>query len=125
MGDWLAAIVANHVLSHVVVGLVLMAILCGILQLFRVHGYAWHAAAYVTLFFYAREAAQAERALKPALGDPLAFFWTLWPGHWTAGGARLREWLGPVAAVVVVAMICPRRPTLVERWREWRGTAPR
>ena len=115
-GAWFDAIVANHVLSHVLVGLILMALVCGILQAFRVHGYAWHAAAYVTLFFYAREAAQAERALKPTLGDPAAFFWTLWPGHWTAGGARLREWLAPAIVVVFVAALCPLRPWLFRRW---------
>jgi hypothetical protein len=112
-------IVANHVLAHCLVALALMGVLCGILQLARVYGFAWHAAAYVSLFFYSREAAQAERALKPVLGDPLAFFWTLWPGHWSAGGARLWEWLGPTIVVLLVAAVTPAEPR-IRRSRELR-----
>src|SRR3569833_3410038 len=103
ISDLFTWIVANHVLAHCLVALALMGLICPLLQLARVYGFAWHAAGYVSLFFYAREAAQAERALKPVLGDPLAFFWTLWPGHWTAGGARLWEWLAPTIVVLLVA----------------------
>lgn len=113
-------IVSQHVLAHCLVGLILMAVICGGLQLARVHAFAWHAAGYVSLYFYAREAAQAERALKPELGDPLAFFWTLWPGHWTAGGARLSEWLAPTLVVIAVAALTPRTPFLFHRPREFK-----
>lgn len=112
-------IVSYPVVSHCVVGLVMMAIVSGLLQPFRVRGWAWHAAAAVSLFFYAREAAQAERALKPVLGDPTAFFVTLWPGGWTAGGARIGEWLAPTILCLVFAALLPRRP-LGERRRELR-----
>ena len=106
----LAWIVQNPIVSHCVVGAVMMAIVSGLLQPFRVRGWAWHAAASVSLFFYAREAAQAERALKPVLGDPAAFFVTLWPGGWTAGGARLGEWLAPTILCLLLAAFLPRRP---------------
>jgi hypothetical protein len=112
IADGFTWIVAHHELAHVLVGLGLMALICPVLQFARVYGFAWHAAAYVSLFFYTREAAQAERALKPVLGDPTAFFWTLWPGHWTAGGARLWEWLAPTIAVLIAAALSPRRPFL-------------
>jgi hypothetical protein len=105
-------IVSQHVLAHCLVGLVLMAVICGVLQLARVYAFAWHAAAYVSLYFFTRESAQAERALKPTLGDPLAYFWTLWPGHWTAGGARLWEWLAPTLVVLAIAALTPRTPFL-------------
>lgn len=111
------AIVGQHVLAHTLLALILMGLLCPLLQWFRVVGFAWHAAAYVSLFFYAREAAQAERALKPFLGDPTAFFATLWPGNWGAGGARLSEWLVPTLALLCVAALTPRRPFLF-RWRQ-------
>ena len=103
-------IVAQHVLAHCLLALALMGLLCGLLRWLRVDGFAWHAAAYVSLFYYAREAAQAERALKPMLGDPMAFFWTLWPGNWSAGGARLWEWLAPALVVMLVAALSPRSP---------------
>ena len=112
MAEAVTWIVAQHVLAHTILALLIMAVLCPILQFFRVYGFAWHAAAYISLFFFAREAAQAERALKPVLGDPAAFFITLWPGNWTAGGARLFEWLAPTIAVLFVAAVTPRRPFL-------------
>ena len=118
MSDVFAWIVSQHELSHVLVGLILMGLICPVLQAFRVRGFACHAAVYVIVFFYAREAAQAERALKPALGDPAAFFHTLWPGHWTAGGARLSEWLAPSFAVLVAAALTPLEPFLFRRRRE-------
>lgn len=110
MSDALAWVVRYPVLSHCLVGIVLMAIVSGLLQPFRVRGWAWHAAGAVSLFFYAREAAQAERALKPMLGDPTAFFVTLWPGGWTAGGARIGEWLAPTILCLVLAALLPRAP---------------
>lgn len=110
MSELLAWVVRHPVVSHCVVGFALMAIVSGLLQPFRVRGWAWHAAAAVSLFFYAREAAQAERALKPLLGDPTAFFVTLWPGGWTAGGARLGEWLAPTVLCLVLAALLPRAP---------------
>ena len=118
IAETFAWIVAHHVLAHSLLALCLMGILCPILQLFRVYGFAWHAAAYISLFFFTREAAQAERALKPVLGDPYAFFFTLIPRNWTAGGARLWEWLAPTAVVIVVALLTPRRPFLFKRWQE-------
>lgn len=118
ISELFALIVANHVLAHCLLALCLMAIVCPILQLFRVYGFAWHAAVYVSLFFYTREAAQAERALKPVLGDPNAFFATLLPRNWTAGGAHLSEWLAPTVLVIAVALLTPRRPFLFRRWQE-------
>ena len=120
MSQVLAWIVPYPIVSHCLVGLGMMALICLILLAFRVHGWAWHAAGAVSLFFYAREAAQAERALKPLLGDPSAFFVTLWPGNWSAGGARVSEWLAPTLLCVVVAALLPREPRLGRRSREMR-----
>lgn len=114
---WFLWIVGQHVLAHALLALILMALVCPLLQWFRVVGFAWHAAAYISLFFYARECAQAERALKPVLGDPAAFFVTLWPGNWTAGGARIGEWLIPTLLILFVAALTPRQPFLF-RWRQ-------
>lgn len=119
-----AWVVAQHVLAHALLALGLMAILCPLLKLADVHGFAWHAAAYVSVFFYAREATEAERALKPVLGDPTAFFWTLWPGHWTAGGARFEEWLAPTLVVLLVAWLSPTEPVLRVRWGIGRQPGP-
>ena len=110
-------IVARPELSHTLVGLALMALICPVLQLARLRGFAWHAAAYVSLFFYTREATEAERAWKPILGDPEAFLLTLWPGWWTRGGAHLSEWLVPTAAVLVAAWLTPAEP-FIQRWPE-------
>ena len=120
MSETFTWVVSQHELSHVLVGLILMGLICPVLQAFRVRGFAWHAAIYVIVFFYAREAAQAERALKPALGDPVAFFHTLWPGNWTAGGARLSEWLAPTVAVLVAAALTPLEPFMFRNRREIR-----
>jgi hypothetical protein len=118
MSGLVSAIVANHVLSHILLALVLMGLICPLLQWLNVRAFAWHAAAYASLFFFAREAAQAERALKPSLGDPTAFFFTLWPGNWVAGGARLEEWFAPTLVVITVAALTPREPFLFRARRE-------
>ena len=104
--DWL---VRHPVLSHSVNAAIMMGLIGPALIALSVRGYAWHAAAYTSLYFYAREAAQAERALKPALGDPFAFYWTMWPGNWSAGG-NIDEWLAPTAVAIMLAMTVPLDP---------------
>lgn len=108
MTSALASVIARPMLSHALLALAAVAVLSPLLAWARVRSPAWHAASYTSLFFYTREAAQAERALKPVLGDPAAFFTTLWPGAWTAGGAHLGEWLAPLAVAFLTAAALQR-----------------
>lgn len=86
-----------------------MALVCPLLARLGNAHYGWYGHVVVSVFFFAREAAQAERALKPTLGDPAAFFLTLWPGYWGVGGARFSEWLAPAAVTLVVALLLHSR----------------
>ncbi len=109
VADGFLWIVRHPALSHSLIALVLMGVLGPALRALSVRGFAWHAAAYTSLYFYARETAQAERALRWTLGDPGAYFWTLWPGNWEPGG-HLIEWLAPTAVAAVLALTVPIDP---------------
>jgi hypothetical protein len=109
LGDGLAWIGATPVLSHSLVALALMAALCPMLRALRNPAYGWYAAAFVTVYYYAREAAQAERAFKPLMGQPASFFVSAWPGAWAGGGARLSEWLAPTIVALLIAWTVQRR----------------
>lgn len=100
---------ANPVVSHCLIGLALMAVVSPLLRALGNPSSGWYAAAFVSVYFYAREAAQAERALKPTLGQPASFFLTVWPGNWGPGGARLSEWLAPALLTLAVAWLMHRR----------------
>lgn len=109
LGSGLAWTSANPVVSHCLIGLVIMAVLSPLLRVLGNPRHAWYAAAFVAVYYYAREAAQAERALKPLLGQPASFFLTVWPGNWAGGGARLSEWLAPTLLTLAVAWLVHRR----------------
>ena len=115
MPDALIWAIKDPVASHCLVALALMAIGCPILRWLGNPSYAWYAAAFTSLYFYAREAAQAERVLKPMLGQPTSFFLTIWPGNWSGGGARVSEWLAPAALAFVLALA-------LQRWEASRRT---
>lgn len=108
MPDALAWAIRDPVASHCLVALALMAIGCPLLRALGNRHFAWYAAAFTSLYFYAREAAQAERVLKPMLGQPASFFATIWPGGWSGGGARVSEWLAPTALAFVIALALQR-----------------
>lgn len=105
----LAWIVAHPALSHCLIALAIMAAVAPALRALGNPQAGWYAAAFTSLYFYAREAAQAERALKPTLGQPASFFLTVWPGNWSGGGARVTEWLAPALVALAVAWVIQRR----------------
>ena len=102
-------LVRYPILSHCAITAVILLVMVPLLRRLGVKGYAWHAASYASLYLFAREALEAEKALKPILGDPQAYLWTLSPLNWTSGG-NVWEWLVPSLLGYLVATLLPLDP---------------
>ena len=104
-----AGLVRYPILSHCAIMAVILLVTVPVLRRLGVKGYGWHAATYASLYLFTREALEAEKALKPLMGDPQAYLWTLWPLNWTTGG-NIWEWLVPSLLGYGAAWLMPLDP---------------